>query len=322
LLGCKVEGCSNSSNLIKPKTNAQKLKWIKALQLPEKKPVKRENYRVCRMHFAENSFRDPSGKFGIRQKSVVFEDAIPTKFLKAGSRFGGPKIKGSGSSSQILPGPTIFGRTQEGGHGSTRLKQVDVDTKTEYDDRQIQPGPTICGRTQEGGHGSARPIQVDVETQTEYTQTEYDDRQTSLEKKLDKLYDVIDVCRQMMTETYRQVKERSDSLPASLLYRLETQIEWLKKHKRRKRIGKIAVNNLAGSSKGIQISPNNVSSPEAVFMDTSSSEPSVDEPEIKQEYDTVDPLAVVMKKEPDEDDFYSNDLELEDNLAEVKQEQD
>ena len=82
------------------------------------------------------------------------------------------------------------------------------------------------------------------------------------------------------------------------------------------------MNNLAGSSKGIQISPNNVSSPEAVFMDTSSSEPSVDEPEIKQEYDTVDPLAVVMKKEPDEDDFYSNDLELEDNLAEVKQEQD
>jgi len=283
---CKVEGCSNSSNLITPKTNAQKLKWVKALQLPEKKPVKRENYRVCRMHFAENSFRDPSGKFGIRQKSVVFEDAIPTKFLKAGSRFGGPKIKGSGSSSQILPGPTIFGRTQEGGHGSTRLKQVDVDTKTEY------------------------------------TQTEYDDRQTSLEKKLDKLYDVIDVCRQMMTETYRQVKERSDSLPASLLYRLETQIEWLKKHKRRKRIGKIAVNNLAGSSKGIQISPNNVSSPEAVFMDTSSSEPSVDEPEIKQEYDTVDPLAVVMKKEPDEDDFYSNDLEFEDNLAQIKQEKD
>ena len=82
------------------------------------------------------------------------------------------------------------------------------------------------------------------------------------------------------------------------------------------------MNNLAGSSKGIQISPNNVSSSEAVFMDTSSSEPSVDEPEIKQEYDTVDPLAVVMKKEPDEDDFYSNDLELEDNLAEVKQEQD
>ena len=38
---------------------------------------------------------------------------------------------------------------------------------------------------------------------------------------------------------YRQVKERSDSLPASLLYRLETQIEWLKKHKRRKRIGKM-----------------------------------------------------------------------------------
>ena len=82
------------------------------------------------------------------------------------------------------------------------------------------------------------------------------------------------------------------------------------------------MNDLAGSSKGIQISPSNVSSPEAVFMDTSSSEPSVDEPEIKQEYDTVDPLAVVMKKEPDEDDFYSNNLELEDNLAEVKQEQD
>ena len=83
------------------------------------------------------------------------------------------------------------------------------------------------------------------------------------------------------------------------------------------------MNDLAWSSKGIQISPSNVSSPEAVFMDTSSSEPSVDEPEIKQEeYDTVDPLAVVMKEEPDEDDFYSNDLELEDNLAEVKQEQD
>ena len=82
------------------------------------------------------------------------------------------------------------------------------------------------------------------------------------------------------------------------------------------------MNNLAGSSKGIQISPNNVSSSEAVFMDTSSSEPSVDEPEIKQEYDTVDPLAVVMKKEPDEDDFDSNDLEFEDNLAQIKQEQD
>ena len=67
---------------------------------------------------------------------VQDENNVINPLLQAGSRFGGPKIKGSGSSSQILPGPTIFGRTQEGGHGSTRLKQVDVDTKTEYDDRQ------------------------------------------------------------------------------------------------------------------------------------------------------------------------------------------
>ena len=45
---------------------------------------------------------------------------------------------------------------------------------------QIQPGPTICGRTQEGGDGSARLMQVDKDTQTEYTQTEYDDRQAGI----------------------------------------------------------------------------------------------------------------------------------------------